>query len=481
MKTPAISAQPIISLVMAFCSLFLLQRCTDSPLAPSGAAIIEGRVVDSLSLRGVEGVLVRSASFPETASTDTEGKYSFEVDLSDSTTILVRLSFTESAHEAEFVNVAIKQGEITVVPDTRLTQVGGPNSASGFASNVVLVEIETSNIAIKGSGANETSNLTFEVRDSTGTPIDLAHSAKVCFLIASGPGGGEFVAPDSVQTDNNGRVRTTVNSGTIAGTVQIVAEILGLSVFSEPVPVAIHSTLPDAAHFSVVSESLNFPGFNIFGITNSITAFVGDKFSNPVPRGTAVQFQTSGGIIAGSATTDDLGRASASLLAANPKPQGIDFSSLRVTPPGSLPAYFAEPGFALVTAQTIDENQQFIYAETVVLFSGVTQIRGITPTTFDLGPDDSQDFSFTVSDQNNNPLAPGTTITIGANNGSVTGDSRVVLEDTQARGPGATEFSFRLTNSKPEDIEGTSTTVTISVTSPNGNRSADIVGAMRQN
>jgi len=456
--------------------IFLFEHCSDPVLAPSNASVIQGRIVDSISLRPVDGALVSSISFPESATTDAEGQFSLEINLTDSSTILVGLKITKSGFEATSVTVAIKQGQVSTVPETAIKQINASTGASGFASNVVLVDIQNNSIFVKGSGANETSNLVFEVRDSTGTPVDLAHQEKVCFLVASGPNGGEFVAPDSILTDNNGRVRTTVNSGTISGTVQVIAEVIGRTVFSEPIPIAISGWLPDADHFSAVPEKLNFPGFNIFGLTNTMTAFVGDKFSNPVPPNTAVQFQSTGGIIAGSSVTDNLGRSNVTLLSASPQPSGINFGALRRINPASLPAYFSELGFALVTAQTVNENQQFIYAETIVLFSGRTQITDVNPTSFNLGPDQFLDFTFKVSDQNRNPLSAGTQVTVSSNNGTVTGDNQVTLEDTQSRGD--TFFSFRLTNSKPDEIEGTSTTVSIAVTSPNGNATFDIFGIM---
>ncbi len=476
MKIGMIKRRTLLWLPLFAALIFMFENCSDPPLAPSGGAVIQGRVVDSISLRPVSGVLVSSIFFPESATTDADGQFTLEVNLTDSATVLVNLSFTKSGFESSSITVAIKQGEVTSTPETPIVQTSASVGASGFASNVVLTDIQTSSIFVRGSGATETSNLTFEVRDSTGTPVDVAHQTKVCFLIASGPGGGEFVSPDSVMTDNNGRVRTTVNSGTVSGTIQVVAEIVGRSIFSEPIPIAITGWLPDASHFAVVAQRNNFPGFNIFGLENSITSFVGDKFSNPVPPGTAVQFQSTGGIVAGSAVTDNLGRASVTLISANPQPRGVDLSALRVINPASLPAYVREPGYALMTAQTSDENQQFIYAETIILFSGRTQITDVSPLTFNLAPDAFQDFTFTVSDQNRNPLAAGTQITISSNNGSVTGDTQVTLDDTQSRTD--TFFSFRLSNSKPEDIEGTSTTVSISVTSPNGAATFDIFGTM---
>jgi hypothetical protein len=154
-----------------------------------------------------------------------------------------------------------------------------------------------------------------------------------------------------------------------------------------------------------------------------------------------------------------------SLISAAPQPQGVSGAAFP----------FNQPGFALITAQTVDENQNAITKSTIVLFSGITQITDLNPTTFSLTANSSQGFTFTVSDQNSNPLVAGTNINVQTNNGGVDGDTNVTLFDTQSRG--ATLFSFVLTNSEPDKIEGASV-VTITVSSQNGAARISIAGQM---
>ncbi|TDI94729.1 MAG: carboxypeptidase regulatory-like domain-containing protein [Caldithrix sp.] len=458
-------------LIAIYCLFILNQSCNNNPLVPSDTAIIEGKVVEEGNLRPIKDVLVGSNSFVETALTDENGAYSLGVQLPDSNDTVVSLSFSKSGFSTGIASgIVIENGKRANIPDAVLTKSGdGPTGSSGPASNVVLINIQTSNIFVKGSGANETSDATFEVRDANGVPVDLEHQVKVCFQIKGGPNGGEFVAPDTALTDNNGKVITTVNSGTMAGALQIVAEVVGTSIASAPVPISIHGGLPDINHFSVVAAKLNFAGYNIFGLENSITVFVGDKYSNPVPPGTSIQFQSTGGIIEGSALTNELGIASVSLISAAPQPQGVAEAAFP----------FNQRGFALVTAQTVDENQQAISKSAIVLFSGITQITNLNPTTpFSLTANSSQRFTFTVSDQNSNPLVAGTNINVQTNNGRVDGDTNVSLVDTQSRG--ATQFSFVLTNSDPDKIEGAvaDVTVTITVSSQNGAARITFTGQM---
>ncbi len=452
------------------CLIALIQGCGNNPIIPANTAIIEGRVVEQENLRPVKDVLVRSNSFVETALTDENGAYALEVQLPDSFARTVTLIFSKPGF-FDFTSrtLVIQNGKRANVPDAALFNSGsGTTGTSGPASNVVLTDIQTNNIFVKGSGANETSDVTFEVRDANGSPIDRDHQVEVRLLIKGGPNGGEFLAPDTSMTDNTGRVFTTVNSGTIAGALQVVAEVLGTTIESAPVPISIHGGLPDISHFSVVSEDLNFAGYNLFGLINPITAFVGDKYSNPVPPGTSVQFRSTGGIIQGSAETDESAAAVVNLISAAPQPQGV--------PGAGFP--FDQPGFALITAQTVDENQNSISTSTIVLFSGRTQITDLNPTTFSLTANSSERFTFTVSDQNSNPLVAGTNISVRTNNGGVDGDVNVTLFDTQSRA--ATFFSFVLTNSDPGSIQGASAdvTVTISVNSQNGIARLNFSGVM---
>lgn len=458
--------------VLRLCGVLAISLCVASCTTPtdgsSNPAIIKGKVVDQKTLIPLAGALIQALPYAESVLTNAEGDFTLSIQLADSTAKIVRIIISKTGFLRDtLAAVAIQANKTITLPEVRMTRESGNNSGgtSGPASNIVLVDVETNRIFVAGTGGNATSTLTFEVRDANGAAIDLTHQVTVAFRIASGPNGGEQVTPTSATSNALGRVVTTVQSGTIAGAIQVVATIQSPAVSSAPVPLSIHGGLPHNAHFSVVSRQLNFAGYNIYGLENQVTAFVGDRYSNPVPPGTSVQFQSSGGIIGGSAVTDALGRASVTLLSASPQPQGIL----------GKPSPYNEPGFALLTAQTINENKQSITTETVVLFSGVTQIS-VTPTSFSLQPYKSQLFNYTVSDQNRNPLVAGTNIGVSTNVGDVSGDKGIILADTQSRA--FTRFSFVLTNSAPDSTKAKDATVAVQVTSPNGNASFNITGTM---
>jgi hypothetical protein len=341
-------------------------------------------------------------------------------------------------------------------------------TGTGAAAAIAFVDESLNGISVREVGGDETSLLTFEVRDSLGVPVDAQHQANVTFFIQSGPGGGEYVSPTSGTTQGStGRVQTTLSSGTKAGVVQVVAQTTAGSrtIRSAPVIVNIFGGFPDQAHFSIGSEKLNFPGYNILNLTNTITVIAGDKYSNPVRPGTAVYFRTTGGTInvPSTAYTSADGVAAAVLRSGNPRPYDPILGV----------------GFAYVTASTVGQSGNTVSDSTIVLFSGISQISNLSATSFTVPAGGSSGpITFKVSDQNGNPLAATTTISVTLQytpppnttiNLAVTGDTHVTLGDTQAKGPGTTDFSIQVVD---QTVGGVPTsipaTVIISVSSPNG-------------
>jgi hypothetical protein len=354
---------------------------------------------------------------------------------------------------------------------------------SGVASNIVLVAVTDDSIGVQGSGDDETATIVFEVRDDTGSPLDLSQQVAVDFEIVGPAGGGEFLEPVSDMTDANGRVQTTLNSGTVAKTVNVRAVIDSLSISSQAISIAIHGGPPDAAHFSVVPEYLNFAGWKLYGLENPITAFVGDQYGNPVPEGTSIYFTSTGGIIEGSGNTNAMGTVSVTLLSADPRPvsTALDPSTGYTTDVSSY-CDFTSPkngdGQAIIFAQTVDRLGDPIWTTTRTIFSGETGIYDVNPTTFAVPNGGSQSFTFSVRDLNGNPLTAGTYITVEASTGGLIGDIDVTLPDTQAAG--WTDFSFLLVDEDSGELGPPETCIlTIMVSSSgSGNASTMIIGTL---
>lgn len=447
---------------LAFFALILVAISCESPTDGDNTVTLSGQVVDNDTGLPVAGAVVQVKISPSvTGITDAQGTFRIEFEITESTEVTV-LAFKES-FEGDSTTVLAVPGRSISLPSFSLQGTGEVSGPTGGPAAIVLKSQSAPNIGVRESGSPETAQLVFEIQDSTGRPIDLAQSAEVRFSLGSAPNGGEFIHPAIVNTDGNGHAETYIFSGTIAGAVQIIAEIEmpGITIRSIPVAIAIHGGLPDSAHFSISFEKVNFPGYNIFGLTNGVSAYVGDKYANPVRPGTSVSFTTSGGIIQGSAQTNELGIGTVSLLSAEPRP---------VHP-------VLGPGFATVTATTADENQNLITARGVVLFSGIPQLT-ITPTTFNIPNGGAQTFFYTISDQNNNPLAGGTSISIGVDGTGVSasGDINLSIPDTQS--PAWTQFSFTIIDADTSD-NLQSVNVFLQSSGPNGNLSVQVGGTAR--
>jgi len=435
------------------------QSCQDSNVTNSTTpARLEGRIIERGNATPVEKVLVKILPFNSSAETDASGKYAMTIELADSNATTVTVIFSKAGFSNDTLRaIKIQNGRTAAIPDVRMTKLGSSGPSSD-ATHIVLLKVTTPAIYVAGSGGQASSDLTFEARDANGRPVDLQHKVILLFRITGNPGNSASIFPDSLTTDENGRAVTTVTSGTVAGALQVVAQIKNKGIASAPVPLAVHGGLPDRSHFSIGLEKLNIAGLIYLGLQDRVTVYVGDKYSNPVPPGTAVQFQSTGGITEGSAVTNALGQATVILTSASPVPPLIN-----------------SDGLVAVIAETVDETRNKITVKTKVLFSGPTQVL-IPQTTFTLQPFASQTFNYTVADLNFNPLVAGSRYTVSTDNGKVAGAINVIMKDTQSKA--ATLFSFVLTNSQPDSLVAKSATVELKVDSPNGDVIRTIIGAM---
>ena len=463
-------------LTLAFISLLVLifVFSCKSPTEPDkvgngtttgGSVTLTGTVVESSTGNPIVSAIIRISDdvSEKGTTTNSSGRFltSFDIDRDKELTII---AYTEG-YNSDTVTVFAIIGETVNVPIFRLKQEQGSGvNPSGGASSISLFAQSAVSIGVKESGAVETAQLIFEVQDSSGIPIDIDNSVTVEFNLGSTPGGGEFLYPSSVKTNALGRAAVTLNSGTKAGVIQVVASVTEDSVLikSKPVLIAIHGGLPDQTHFSIAPLLLNIPGYNLFGVTDPITAFVGDKYGNPVRTNTSVYFTTTGGIIEGSALTNQLGEGVAILISARPKPEHPILGK----------------GFATITATTADENLSQISANTIVLFSGDPYLS-ISPGSFDIPNQGALEFIYTLKDENDNPLAGGTTVSVKVEGSDViaAGDVNVVLPDTQS--PAWTIFYFTVTDNDPLADVAKTLTISLITTGPNGGNKLSITGIIR--
>lgn len=424
---------------------------------------LNGQVISKLTSAPIDSaqIIVNGLNGQLVFYTDSQGKFNRDITVTSS--VNLTLVIAKAGYVTDSVNVFVSGNSDVTVPMIELEYKSSSSVPSGDPVSVFLLSQSTNSIGVKESGAEETAKISFIVQDSAGIPIDLAHSVDVSFKFGAGPGGGEVLSPSVVKTNNSGQASVNLTSGTKAGVVQIIAEInLGSKkIISLPVAISIHGGLPDFTHFSIAPQKVNFAGYNIFGLQDPITAYVGDKYANPVRPFTSVYFTTTGGIIEGSIQTNLQGIGTSNLISALPQPNHPVFG----------------PGFATVTATTADQNSNNISREVLVLFSGVPQMT-LSPLSFSIPEGGAQVFNYTLSDQNSNPLAGGTSIKVSVDGEDVKaqGDVDVILPDTQSKG--WTQFSFIVWDAKVDTLLNQYTPVVISIKSegPNGKAQVTISG-----
>ncbi|MCH8300233.1 MAG: carboxypeptidase regulatory-like domain-containing protein [Candidatus Marinimicrobia bacterium] len=426
------------------------------PIDPEGSkAIVKGVVVDDVFFEPIDGVQVRAIGHNETTLSNELGNFSLSIVIKIDESNVVDLIFSQDDFVTDTLfNVALTVDRTITLANQEMT----PANQAGPPSNATLVNISRTSISIKGRGGEEeSSELTYRLQDESGITLDRFRPIEVFFYLF-GPRGGEFLSPLVATTDADGLVRTALNSGTKAGVVQVIARFdpgTGAdSISSVPTPIAIHGGHPDSAHFSLRSSPLNIAGLVTLREAN-VTAFIGDKFSNLVRPGTAVQFQSKYGIIQGSAVTNEDGQASVKLISAEPLPIVTD------------------NGLVRVTGETKDEDGKSIFDSTFVLFSGHTQLTMLVGGDgFVINNGGSFIFTFQVDDVEwGNPIEGGSTIEITATAGALSVSS-ITIPDTQSQGAETTIFTFTLSDDDPNEnpvLPPVQSKVTITVTSPNGN------------
>jgi len=371
--------------------------------------------------------------------------------------------------------------------DVTLTAGGGGGGGGSTPASVQFVSAAPTVIGVKGAGLPEQSILTFQVTDALGQPIV---GATVHFSLTSL--GGEFLAPLTGISDSKGFVQVVVTSGTRAVDVHVTAAIDTngdgqFDVVTQFTPVTIVGAPPVQGSLSLAREFANIAGQVTFGLQDNVTAFLRDRFGNPVPQNTAVLFTTNGGSITGQGLTNDLGQATSPLVSQAPvPPQGlvvvlaatkgeepfIDNNGNGVFDPGidtivndSVPEPFIDhngnckydPGDPFETFIDVNHNgvwdavqgtpgvwdkDIFVWDTTPVIFSGATGVEivncsgscGGSGGSFTIPNGGSATFTIAVHDADGNPLTSTSAINIAISGaGSVSPTSFGIPDATNCK------------------------------------------------
>ena len=189
-------------------------------------------------------------------------------------------------------------GTNLVQPATATAMIALAQSVAGSISFVTALP---TNIGLQGTGRQETSAVTFQVLSTAGGPQP---GAVVSFQLSTNL-GGITLQPASATAGMDGKVQTTVKSGTRATSVRVTATttVGGVPISTQSNLLTITTGIPDEKGMSLSVLCPNVEAWAVDGVLVPVTLRMTDRFQNPVPDGTAATFTTSGGGIQGSCTT----------------------------------------------------------------------------------------------------------------------------------------------------------------------------------
>lgn len=157
------------------------------------------------------------------------------------------------------------------------------------ALTVSFVGSTLSQLSLAGIGGEESTELTFRVAGPQGVPIV---NSEVSFSINTLVGGAFILnGRETGITDNNGQARTILNSGTVAGPVNVVAVHNASGLLGISDDIIISTGVPEYSRFSVSYGDFNpADAFNVDGITVDVNIIASDQFGNNPTEGTRISF-----------------------------------------------------------------------------------------------------------------------------------------------------------------------------------------------
>ena len=192
------------------------------------------------------------------------------------------------------------------VGGTLLSATGTVAVAAATLGAIQFVSASPTTISLKGTGgagSQETSTVTFKVTNSTGGPVP---NQSVTFSLSTSVGGIALTPSTGIgTTGSDGKVSVIVQSGTVATPARVYATVTSTTISTQSDQLTITTGIPVDEGLSVSVETYNPEAYDYDGETVKVTANVMDRFSNPVPDGTVVNFRAEAGRIQGACTTAD--------------------------------------------------------------------------------------------------------------------------------------------------------------------------------
>ncbi|GBE06798.1 hypothetical protein BMS3Abin10_02455 [bacterium BMS3Abin10] len=216
------------------------------------------------------------------------------------------------------------------VSDVTSTGGTGAGPGGGVTAGAGSIEFDSATpvvIAIRGTAGNSTSLVKFIVDDSEGAPA--ANGISVDFVM-TGPGGNEYIGeqdatPTTASTETvGGYASVYLNSGFVAGSVNISATVTGTALTAAASTISIGGDVPNDDHLTLARLPVNLEGLEWTNIQSTVSAFLADRYGNyNILEGTSLSFKAEAGAIDTSAVTDAYGEASVMFRTQDLKPEDV--------------------------------------------------------------------------------------------------------------------------------------------------------------
>lgn len=290
-----------------------------------GGSFTEGEIfvgVDPIATRGSSGLRVAVVDENDAVVSDQTFSVAFASSIcSEDASLDSPVSTVNGVANSTFEDAGCASGaQVTDTLTATTTAFGKSLSATGSLTiqpadlgALEFVAADPTVIGLRGTGGQgvqETSTVTFLLRDDVGDPVE---GQTVDFSLDRSSGGVELSDTQGI-SNAEGRVSVVVRSGTVHTTVRVRAQATdpnsGETISSQSDQLVITSGIADNDSFSLTAECFNLEAFDYDGVTTGINIRLADRFNNPVPEGTAVAFTTEEGSIDGQCFVDATGACS---------------------------------------------------------------------------------------------------------------------------------------------------------------------------
>jgi hypothetical protein len=276
----------------------------------------------TLSAFGTTGLSVTVSSGGQPSAVPLEVKFTSPCALSGKAALTSSATTVNGVASATYRDIGCAAADTitATITGTTLSSTGVVTVAAPAVGSIQFVSAQPTSIALRGTGGvgrQETSVVTFRVVDVAGNPV----GGRLVNFALNTNAGGLAIVPSSATSDAAGLVVTTVSAGSVSTPVRVTASTTsgGQTLSTQSDQLSVSTGVPSQGGFSLSVSTFNIEGWVVDGTRTQVIARLADRFSNPVPDGTVVNFTSAGGSIGSTCTTKD-GACSITLTSQNFRP-----------------------------------------------------------------------------------------------------------------------------------------------------------------